>query len=69
MYICIYVYMYICIYRSSLSKNWDEPELARSVRKFTTDLGPCLEKVDYLCTRMEPAPCAPLNHPPARGGA
>ena len=39
-------------------------------KSITADLGPCLEKVGYLrMGRKRPAPCAPLNHPPARGGA
>ena len=37
--------------------NWDEPELTRGVRKFTTDLATCPEPVDYLCLgRVMPAP-------------
>ena len=42
MCVCMYVYIYIYI-DQALQRTEMNP------RKFTADLGPCLEKVGYLC--------------------
>ena len=47
---------YICI-DQAIQRTEMNPYSPKHVRKFTADLGPCLEKVDYLCMgRIVPAP-------------
>ena len=54
--------MYVCIHiDQAIQRNEMNPYSPEHVRKFTAHLGPCLEKVDYLCMQIVPAPCAPLN--------
>ena len=65
-YILTYPYVYIdqAIQRSEMN-----PYSPKHVRKFTAHLGPCLEKVAYLCARVTPATMTPPYPTPCKCGA